>query len=596
MLNFKNEGEFLNNNRIEKRSVAAIERICVLDKGGRLEPKIPTSDKDISFDGGIEVHKNDTLTKRSFLYKVPVQVKGTAVKKFSGNTAKFRKLEREDLENYLQENGVLFFYVEVDIHDFDKNKVYCYPLLPVKICEMLEKKQKTYTIECTNVKDNKNDLYEYCTFFKKNSDRQSQVKNPEYFKKFDFVQFVDQNLPLTMSIIGGADENLFFSPFGQVYFNDKGMDRPVSNFKLKNYITEDLMEFSFNKETRFLNKKTIKSKSSSIINFNNVLYVTFNNTTPEELDLTINIKSSSLLEKKDVLLFLKKIDDNERTSRNFLFEQLITFLNQVIFDHSIIYEFFSIDEKSTVNLSDDDDSVARLLTVITESESVFDQVKAPGFYSLPFGDLNLMICLDIENKKIIPAFSREVEEKKGVFVWQDLNYDDSDYNPLFTSIYFSLFQDVPENDRVHKDLDTKRIIRSFMNNSNFKNEDTAFIINHAVLNAIRKYDLCLDKKYLEIAKALCNELRFVYPNNPYYTVNCSQIEYRQADGFLSDKTTQELVNLKYSHPENIELHLAISILLKEVHSSKILYSKLDSFAQNNFSKFPIFSLSILKTH
>lgn len=586
----------MNNNRIEKRSVAAIERICILDKDGRLEPKIPTSDKDISFDGSIEVHKNDTLTKGSFLYKVPVQVKGTAVKKFSGNTAKFRKLEREDLENYLQENGVLFLYVEVDIHDLDKNKVYCYPLLPVKICEMLEKKQKTYTIECTNVKDNKSDLYEYCAFFKKNSDRQSQVKNPEYFKKFDFIQFVDQNLPLTMSIIGVADENMFFSPFGQVYFNDKGMDRPVSNFKFKNFIIEDVVEFIFNKETRFLNKKTIKSKSSSIINFNNVLYVTINNNTPEQLDLTINIKSSSLLEKKDVLLFLKKLDDNEGISGNFLFEQLIVFLNQVIFDHSIIYDFFSIDEKSTVNLSDDDDSVSRLLTVINESDSVFNQIKAPGFYSLPFGDMNLMICLDVDNKKIIPAFSREVEEKKGVFVSHDVNYDNSDYNPLITSIYFSLFQDFPDNDKVHKDLDTKRIIRSFKKNSNFENEDTAVIINHAILNAIRKYDLCLDKKYLEIAKALCNELRLVYPNNPYYTINCSQIEYRQANGFLTDETTQELVNLKYSHPEDLELHLAISILLKEIHSAKILYSKLDSSTQNNFSKFPIFTLSVLKTY
>jgi len=65
--------DLVDKNIIEKRAVSAIDNLCDLDSQYRLNSRIPVGDKEISYDGNIEVFKDNTRTKLSFLFKVPVQ-------------------------------------------------------------------------------------------------------------------------------------------------------------------------------------------------------------------------------------------------------------------------------------------------------------------------------------------------------------------------------------------------------------------------------------------------------------------------------------------------------------------------------------------
>ncbi|MDM5246121.1 hypothetical protein [Lysinibacillus sp. G4S2] len=80
-----------------------------------LMPDIPAGDKGISFDGHIDVMKDASERKDAFLGKVPVQVKRTGVKHFSGL--------------YIT-SGAVLFVVEVD--DKTNTKIFYRPTITLR--------------------------------------------------------------------------------------------------------------------------------------------------------------------------------------------------------------------------------------------------------------------------------------------------------------------------------------------------------------------------------------------------------------------------------------------------------------------------------
>ncbi|WP_214808562.1 MULTISPECIES: hypothetical protein [unclassified Exiguobacterium] len=575
----------MDNEIIGRRAVNAVEDICFADKNHRLEPRIPSFDKDISYDGGIEVYTNARRMKSSFLYKVPVQVKGKVVEKFSENTMNYRKINREDLEVYLRGNGVLFFVVEEHIENRNQNKVFFYPLLPAKIIKILSKNQKTYTLTFKHLPNNDWSLFEYCKFFKENSDKQSQVSNPQFFENYDINSALDRNLSLKMSVIGPLTKEAFFSTFNQIYINENGMDRPI-NFDIKSLIFREDMKFVHKSTVYLLKKKIIESENTTEVILNNVFHIVIKSKNTNEVDFTVETKASSLREKKITLFFLKEL---EKSGEINIFKEMILLLETVITNHQVIYDFFSINEEKRINLTIDDETVQKLLYVIKASKEFFKQIDIDGFYSFAFGDIQLLTYVDLEKKVVFPGFSDEVENRKGHFIWYDNEKNNG--NPLLISIYYLLFKEMPSDFIVHEDLDSVKVVRSFVKESDFSDERFSEIMNHVVLNTISKYDLSKDIRYLEIANGLGNELKRKNPNSPEIIINSAQIEYRFNEGILTDDTKKSLISFKSAYFDNLFIQLAISILLREDTSAKFFYSQLEKNDQDYFSLYPIFNLT-----
>lgn len=105
-----------------------------LTQTGYLNPYLNSGDTEPSWDGFIYVLEKKNEYNKNKLGKVPVQVKGKYSDELSRKSISF-SAEIRDLENYLQDGGVLYFVIYIN----EKSEVTFYyaQLEPIKIKEIL---------------------------------------------------------------------------------------------------------------------------------------------------------------------------------------------------------------------------------------------------------------------------------------------------------------------------------------------------------------------------------------------------------------------------------------------------------------------------
>ena len=157
-------------NSLESLAVTRIVTMA-MQPGTLLEPSIPTGDKGVSFDGHISVYKDNSLKKSSLAGRIPVQVKGKAVEKFSSLQTKYSKLELDDMRNYYNEGGAIFFVCEVMVNG--NVEVFAKVLLPLDLKLLIDGygQQQTTTISLDHV-NNLKTLTFVCNHFLKEQKRQ----------------------------------------------------------------------------------------------------------------------------------------------------------------------------------------------------------------------------------------------------------------------------------------------------------------------------------------------------------------------------------------------------------------------------------------
>ena len=129
--------------QIETKSVAAVKNR--LAESEYLEPYIADGDREPSYDGVVYLHPEKNK-KKSGVAAVRVQVKGRYVKSFPKDKIKF-SVGVEDLKNYCNNGGIIFFVVYVGLNE--TSEIYYQTLTPLKLSELLEDigTQKTKTLE-----------------------------------------------------------------------------------------------------------------------------------------------------------------------------------------------------------------------------------------------------------------------------------------------------------------------------------------------------------------------------------------------------------------------------------------------------------------
>lgn len=117
----------------EKLAVNAVERIIA--KCPRLDPVLASNDTVPFTDGHIDRYESPKHTRANHLGRIPVQVKGRKVPAGKSAPPTF-SLTRADLNGYLNERGVLLFYVAVDEETLECD-VYFAVLNPLKIASLM---------------------------------------------------------------------------------------------------------------------------------------------------------------------------------------------------------------------------------------------------------------------------------------------------------------------------------------------------------------------------------------------------------------------------------------------------------------------------
>ena len=131
---------------IEKLATSAVEES--ISKTDVLDPFVNDGDKEPSWDGNVYIYADKHKSKRG-IKKVPVQVKGEVRKKLPPKKPPKYPVSLIDLENWLNDGGVLLLVVLIS-ENGDEKYIYYNSLLPVKIRNLIKfsrgKKRKSIAL------------------------------------------------------------------------------------------------------------------------------------------------------------------------------------------------------------------------------------------------------------------------------------------------------------------------------------------------------------------------------------------------------------------------------------------------------------------
>lgn len=211
---------------IETLSINAVRDSIVVSDF--LDQFIPDNDKEPSWDGSVYIY-TDKSKKKSFLKgRMPVQVKGTIKDDLTNEEISF-SVSTADLNNYLNDGGVVFFVVYIS-KDGHKKQIYYSELPPIKLRIYLEgaKKQKYKAIKLKKFPTN--NVEKEIIFFQclKNCKNQASFSNSHLLSLKELEkQGVLEGITVPFSTVKGIDpKTAFFKNEVYIYANIKGSAIP----------------------------------------------------------------------------------------------------------------------------------------------------------------------------------------------------------------------------------------------------------------------------------------------------------------------------------------------------------------------------------
>lgn len=126
-------------------TVATSKIQSLISKTDVLSCFLNSGDKEPCWDGHIYIHKDRKQTKED-IRKIATQIKGKQVDPSQVKDEIKYAVSYDDLKAYLMNGGALFFVVYIDRNTGEALQVYYASLLPIKIKDIIKKKQKSYRL------------------------------------------------------------------------------------------------------------------------------------------------------------------------------------------------------------------------------------------------------------------------------------------------------------------------------------------------------------------------------------------------------------------------------------------------------------------
>ncbi|PGX17453.1 hypothetical protein COE08_21475 [Priestia megaterium] len=577
--------------RIERLGVRAVQ--AEADKLEYcLRPNIPENEKGISFDGEIEVFKDESETVQGLIGSVPVQVKTTMVEKFSTRNRTF-PIELDHIRNYYDKNGVLLFLVEaID----DVNKKIFYKQLLAKELSLIIKKyghQETRSIELRPLSET--NLRTVCEKFINERKKQPAVLvESKAFKDSDFTSYEISSLTFNPNVHSTSD---FFDHFFTVYGVKDDFKFPLHHMKfgalktiVKECIVVDEKEYNFNIEYTYESDRYVLNIEDVLIldikdnkKQNNLSFKVY-----EFKSLHIQLKIIPFL----IELLNSKIVRFKETTFNFTNikgqESYIEGLQKTYSILESLKEVFlhiGVDEKEVIRHKNGYHKLLRDIVALTKAvlsndtgAITMEGENLPQFVKVALGDIDIILLYKpFSERKFINAFSEEALDSSVYFEVENKTFEQSPYVLLNNE-----FADTAN-------VEFEVIKRSF---SGFNPlEDYLFTINNNFcLQCLNHYDKSLNKQLLELVEYIYEQGEPTFPDDlEIYTINKLQTRFRK-QGILKDEDYELLIMLKDNSEGNLDLKFCANVLLENKAEAKSCFKKFDKKQQKSYEQYPIFNL------
>lgn len=163
-------------NKIESIAVNTVSQ--EIDGCDLLHPCLATNDKIPFFDGHILLYKEPKQANANYDGRIPVQIKGREVSRFSNDNRCSFSVTKSELNAFWKEGSVLFFVVEIHKHQKKAPQIYVRELLPFDIDEYNNRigknRQQSISIQLRQLKEGQLQLV--CQNFLVNREKQAHKK------------------------------------------------------------------------------------------------------------------------------------------------------------------------------------------------------------------------------------------------------------------------------------------------------------------------------------------------------------------------------------------------------------------------------------
>ena len=525
--------------KIEQKAITKVRDL--IDKIEFFKHDLKDTDKNISWDGTVEMYNGNTDIKENYDYTIDVQVKGrtTNNKKFS---SKYRfPLDKIDLENYLKKDGTILI---VCIFKKDENdyRLYYSNLLPYNIRAYL-KEFSSNTIKI-NMKE---------------------IKDAEHFEN------ICRNFKLDKEIQKGIKENIFNED------NLYSKDGKISKF------------YTWEKDTQNFNPQSLVGTWKYIY-------------TLDKNGYTVNVSYgilSNLIESLNVKIY------NKNKELEFDDVKLETTVDgkKIFFGKAFTIDF--VNEKFNIKISGTLNDRIKQLEFIDEAfinggflindfefniesnklEKWIDAIENVTFIKLN-SNISMIGSIDIRDIKL-SVFA--TKEKNGEFkinsIWNNnmasryyFKYGEGKDSLETRILYFARHPPAYESDEIN----SQELTNSYDNR--IRSEDEYILLNLQLLEVLKAYDITRKTNLLEYSKYLSKILLKHETDSPIYYINYAQILKRENK--LSEQDYKKLIELRDMN-SSIEIKICCNLLLDNKSEANILIKTIDAKSLEEFRKYPI---------
>ena len=565
---------------------------------GMIIPHIPTANTVPSWDGEILLYKSrDDLSKGNISGKIPVQVKGTMVTRLEKKKAVFQADVR-DLQNYLNDNGVMFFLIQ--LKDFDTFKIYYASLLPFDLRRLLDQaegqKTKQITLDEFPCKYRDGIVRVVSDFIINKNKRAQLLPNVRSLVDLENSKIEVEKLELSVPCFGIKTEDEMFSEM---------LARPLYVYAKPQNIEASFVVDRVRAEKVVIQKKTPVIVDGEIL-FDKIEEIRQNGKEKQlkvgnditillnEQKWTINYSfqgslHEQILETK-MLLALAKGQEARIGNRFFshgnmnlnghTLEEIEKRLSDLLQIDEALKKLHVKKDLELGNLSEID--LVKLTHLV---RGIMDGTPVPlsingkaGAGTLSIGNIKVAISSkDNSNGNgflISNFFEGQLVAAKAVDAPEN-GFEISPYHLMKSSSFLEL-----------DNADLSSVVESVIK-CPFSEVYADYTI-YLILELIRLFDDSENDEALEVATQLLNHLKkYDDSQEELYRINQIQIEKRRRS--LSKEEIQYLISLKFSGIP-IQYQLAANILLESFQEATIVYDQLSESEKQYFDAFPIRNL------
>ena len=570
----------MSKNKVEQKAITKIRDI--IDDIDFFTYRFNEMDKDISWDGNINMYNGDVDRKENFDYSIDVQIKGrTTLNKNLKNKHRF-SLDKTDLENYLKKDGtILLLCLFKD--DGSEYKTYYANLLPYNIKQMLKQysssKIKVDMKEITSSSNFEN----ICRNF--NVDRNIQKGIKENI--FNEDNLLSQDGKVAKFYLWDKDSTNFnpqkiVGTWKYIYTFDKnGYAINISYAELTNLI-ESLNATIFDKDKEYVYDDV---KLETLVDCQKVLFgKAFSlNLTKKNFNIKIcgtlseRIKQLKFISKmfKNGLFLINevefKINSNKEEEKKF---------NNLLNKYIGLDNFFRKHNISKdINLDNWEDKdfnkLSFWIAAIEDKKTIAlnSNISLVGAVGIKNIKLSIFARINKDKKFEIESLWNNNISKKYYFKYSS-NLEEIETN----NFYLVLNSEAYQSD----DINILEMQKSFENTT--INDGEYILMNMQVLEILKAFDITKSDNLLQYAKYLTELLLKHDSNNPIYTINYSQILKRENK--LTEKDIDKLIYIRDNNNE-LEIKLGCNLLLENKNEVNYLIKKFDSQTLEVFKSYPI---------